>query len=197
MTINKIRTQQAEQQRKQKRKTILFLLSVIVGIAGLFSIVFWQTYRPFTGTKIQVSANWQAHVEEGTDPGPYTSNPPSSGRHFGKDFDQGFYEATDPQTQLAYPEGYLLHNLEHGYVVFWYNCELLDDIFCETLKTQIREVMQKENNDELIAFPWNGTKTPLVMTSWGYLLEFDNFDQSLVQRFIRTNRNRSPESHAE
>lgn len=197
MTINKIRKRQAQQRRKQKRNSYLVFLLTGIAMISLFGIVFWQRYRPYSGVRIQVPQNWQDHLPEGTNPGPFTSNPPSSGNHYGADFPQGFYEVNDHQTQLPYPEGYLLHNLEHGYVVFWYNCELLDDASCLELKTQIKDVMEKENNDELIAFPWNSTHTPLVMTSWGYLLEMDEFDESIVRRFIRTNRNRSPESHAD
>ena len=44
--------------------------------------------------------------------------------HFSsKFFDENTYE---------FPEGYLVHNLEHGYAIFWYNCDLLSAEECSS-----------------------------------------------------------------
>ena len=51
-----------------------------------------------------------SHVPEGTDPGPSTSDPPTSGMHFPEHFPPEFFH----ENEFEYPEGFLVHNLEHG-----------------------------------------------------------------------------------
>ena len=175
---------------------------LIWGSITLFALVivgffFWRAVRPSIGDKIPIMENSSYHFIEGSDPGPFNSNPPTSGRHYGQSFEAGFYDEISPQAQAAYPEGYLGHNLEHGYVIFWYNCELLDDTGCETLKMQIQVVMDEFNGVKLIAFPRNNIDEPLVMVSWGRLLRFETFDEGLARKFVRSNRNRAPEPDAD
>jgi hypothetical protein len=136
------------------------------------------------------------HVEPGTDPGPYNSDPPTSGRHYAAEYDAGFYEETSPEASEVYPEGYLVHNLEHGYVIFWYNCTLLDETGCAILKDQIKQVMSAFENLKVIAFPRASIDMPLVMTSWGRIERFAAFDPELAAAFIRGNRNKAPEPNA-
>lgn len=136
------------------------------------------------------------HVEAGTDPGPYNSDPPTSGRHYAAEYDAGFYDESSPQATELYPEGYLVHNLEHGYVIFWYNCATLDVPGCTDLKDQIKKVMSDFDNFKVIAFPRPSLDVPLVMTSWGRIQPFDSFDLTLAKAFVRNNRNKAPEPNA-
>lgn len=46
----------------------------------------------------------------------YTSNPPTSGSHFPVWAKPGVYDR-------LISDGYLIHSMEHGYVVIWYDCE--------------------------------------------------------------------------
>ena len=131
------------------------------------------------------------HVPDGTDPGPYPSRPPAGGKHYATPLAAGFYDENDPETLVTYPEGNLVHSLEHGYVIFWYNCQVSDD--CGTLKDEIRSVMREFSNVKLIAFPWADLDVPLAMTSWGRLLEFSSLDLDTMRTFVRNNRNKSPE----
>jgi hypothetical protein len=64
------------------------------------------------------------------------------------------------------------------------------------LKAQIREVMSAENNFKVIAFPWESIDVPVVMTSWGRMLRFDQFDTEQAQDFVQRNRNKAPEPFA-
>ena len=95
-----------------------------------------------------------------------------------------------------YPEGYLVHNLEHGYVIFWYNCNLLDEQNCSELKIQIKSVMDEFNGVKLIAFPRESLDVPVVMTSWGQLQQFEVFNENPAASFVESNRNRAPEPNA-
>jgi hypothetical protein len=137
------------------------------------------------------------HVEDGTDPGPYNSNPPTSGTHFPSTFEAGFYDEEDMVSMPPYPEGYLVHNLEHGYVIFWYNCAPLDPTACDEMKAQIQGVMEEFDGYKLIAFPWSTIDVPVVMTSWGQMQEMERFDEGLARRFIRRNLNEAPEPEAD
>jgi len=185
-----------EKQRRKKLQgklitgSIIFAALVVVGFLG------WQALRPPEGETIPIMENSEEHVEEGVDPGPFNSNPPTSGRHYGQEFDAGFYTEISQQAQTSYPEGYLGHNLEHGYVIFWYNCDLLDESGCTELETQIKGVMDNFDNFKLIAFPSDSLDEPLVMVSWGQMLRFEKFDKDLASKFISVNRNQAPEPNA-
>ena len=192
------RKQMRERQRRQKLRS-----NLIWGAVGLVALVIvgFFVFRgsgqtPPVGEQVEVPADYVNHVEEGSDPGPFPSDPPAGGRHYASELDAGFYDENSPQAQLPYPEGYIGHNLEHGYVVFWYNCDALDSGDCNTFKTEIKGVMDEFGGVKLIAFPWPSLDVPVAMTSWGRLQRFDSFDPQLAADFIKGNLNKSPEPNA-
>lgn len=189
------RKAQQEKRKKSKRNSRLIWGSVAVIVVGILGYAMWVAFRPSYGESIPVMAD-SNHVGEGEDPGPYSSNPPTSGPHYANEFNAGFYDGADVSSLPEYPAGYLVHNLEHGYVIFWYNCDLLDEQSCTVLKSQIQSVMDKFNGVKLIAFPWESIEVPVVMTSWGKLQEFDEFDENQAATFVGRNRNRAPEPNA-
>jgi hypothetical protein len=133
-----------------------------------------------------------AHIAVDSDPGTYNSDPPTSGPHYAEEAEAGFHDSNG----YTYPAGYLVHNLEHGYVIFWYNCGLLDGSACTDLKTRIKTVMDDIGEKKLIAYPWPSLDMPLVMTSWGRLEKFEAFDTNRAKAFVRANLNRAPEPNA-
>lgn len=188
---------QAIQEKRRRRRLFnrlaLGLLSAaILAVAGY---ALWVSVRPAAGQAIPVMED-TGHVPEDAPPGPYNSDPPTSGPHFQGDFEAGFYDEADLASLPPHPEGYLVHNLEHGYVIFWYNCALLDEQGCSGLKEQIRATMETFDNLKLIAFPWNSLEEPVVMTSWGRMLSLESFDPGQARAFIERNRNRAPEPNA-
>ena len=193
------RQQMRERQRRQKLRSNLIwggVGLVAVVILGFFAFRGSGQSSP-VGEQIAVPADYVNHIEEGTDPGPFPSDPPAGGRHYASEMDAGFYDENSPQTQLAYPEGYIGHSLEHGYVVFWYNCDALNGGDCETLKSEIKGVMDDFGGVKLIAFPWPSLDVPVAMTSWGRLQRFDSFDPETASAFIQANMNKSPEPNAQ
>lgn len=135
------------------------------------------------------------HIADSVNPNPYNSNPPTSGHHYQRWLTAKFYDSPDP-ADGPYPEGHLVHNLEHGYIIFWYNCKILSDSECTTLKSQIKAAMEGAQNFKVIAYPWNSIDVPVVLTSWGYRLSMKTFDANLAKSFIDQHRNRSPEPDA-
>jgi hypothetical protein len=182
--------------RRQKLNTTLIWGGVAIIVVGLFGYLIWGEIRPAAGQSVPIMENSTAHVHEGEYPGPFNSDPPTSGPHYAEEFKAGFYDETSPEAQVPYPEGYLGHNLEHGYVIYWYNCDLLNENDCLELKDQIKESMANNDRTKLIAFPRGSMDVPVAMTTWGQMLKMDKFDEDEARKFVRTNRYRAPEPNA-
>ena len=185
------RQQRREQIRRQRLNSNLLWVGIGAVVISVIGFIVWQGLRPAEGESIPVMTS-SPHIATDSDPGQYNSDPPTSGLHYAEEAQAGFYE----ENIYTYPAGYLVHNLEHGYVIFWYNCDLLDESACSELKSQIRAVMDELGGVKLIAYPWNSIDVPLVITSWGRLQRFEAFDSEQAKAFYRTNLNRSPEPNA-
>jgi len=137
-----------------------------------------------------------AHVAEGTDPGPYNSDPPTSGRMYATQSFAGFNDVGDLDSFGQFPAGYLMHSQEHGYVIFWYNCDVVTEAECDDLKDEIKQVMGGVGDFKVIGFPWPSIEEPVVMTSWGRMLRFEEFDPEVAEQYVRNFRNQAPEPNA-
>ncbi len=179
-------------EKNKRHKLISRLVWGGIGIAVLAVIGFFvsQGAKPAQGESIPIMGS--SHIETDSDPGEYNSNPPSSGPHYADELAAGFYETNE----YPFPAGYLVHNLEHGYVIFWYNCDLLDESACAELKSQIRAVMDELGDFKIIAYPWPSLDAPFAMTSWGRIQKFDSFNAEQAKAFYRANLNKAPEPNA-
>lgn len=181
--------QRARQRRQQLRGNLIWGGLGIVALSFIGFLI-WQGVRPRAGEEVPIMTS--THIEVDSDPGTYNSDPPTSGPHYPEELDAGFYETNNYQ----YPAGYLGHNLEHGYVIFWYNCASLSESACSDLKAQIKAVMDEVKNFKVIAYPWDSIDVPVAMTSWGRLLKMEAFDVEQARAFYEANLNRSPEPNA-
>lgn len=186
------------QKKKQIRRKALVYGGLGLGIIAVVVIILLAAAKSpnaggLLGDEVVVPSN--AHVPEGTPPGPFNSNPPAGGAHYASDFPAKFYLESDLATLPKYPEGYLVHDLEHGYVIFWYNCQNFSGD-CSSLKQTIQNVMDETANTKLIAFPWTTMDVPLAMTSWGRILKFPQPDPALMKQFVERNRYQAPEPNA-
>lgn len=93
----------------------------------------------------------QDHVPEGT-PLTYEDSPPAFGQHYDiwDSIDRKFY--TDDRPDV----GELVHNLEHGYTLLWYDETVADD---EAQMKTLRGIASKFDNDDNLrnkfkAVPW-------------------------------------------
>lgn len=184
------RQQRRQQNRRQKLVSNLIWGGIGVAILAVIGFLVWQGAKPAAGEAIPVMTT--THITVDSDPGKYNSDPPTSGPHYAEEAQAGFYDTNI----YKFPAGYLVHNLEHGYILFWYNCDLLDETGCTDLKDQIKATMDDLGNTRMIAYPWNSLDVPLVMTSWGRLQKFEVFDTEQAKAFYRANLNRSPEPGA-
>ncbi len=186
------RQRAARRHRRRWREQIIWGGLGVLSLA-LIGFLAFEAWRPAMGDKVPVEP--ALHVEIGSDPGPYLSDPPASGRHYAQEMQAAFYDENALQDGPPYPEGYLVHNLEHGYVIFWYNCEQVDGD-CSELKASIREVLEAFSYTKVLAYPRSSLDVPVVLTSWGRLLRMESFDETRARAFVRANRNRAPEPDA-
>ncbi len=203
--MNKNRRKELKKARKRKFYARYYIFGG-AGLVVLGLIVFLiikaipASANSDAGTNLEVSFTSLSrdHIQEGTDPGPYSSDPPAGGHHYPSTLPTKFYQESDVAALPVHPEAYLVHNLEHGYVIFWYNCQALDPATpCDTLKAQIKSVMDQFNGVKVIAFPWKSLTVPLAMTSWGKVERFAAFDQTLATNFVLRNRYKAPEPDAQ
>lgn len=70
------------------------------------------------------------HIETGNDPGSFNTDQPTFDPNHVQPLDAGTYDEASMQRFGLYPEGHLAHDLEHGYVLFRYDCGVLDEAGC-------------------------------------------------------------------
>ena len=184
----------AEAKRKKTLRSRLLYGGVGILVFSIIGFILWTTLQPPIGEGYPILP--ADHVPDNEFPGVYNSDPPTSGPHYAVGLTRGFYDKSDLPQLPPYPEGHLVHNLEHGYIIFWYNCEVIDETECIDLKSEISDYMENSSNIKLIAFPWDSIDHPLVLTSWGYRLELHDFDETAVRQFIRRNKSLAPEPNA-
>lgn len=190
--------QREKQKRQQRLRQVLIYGGIGVAVvAVLAGVIFLGTNQPASAALLgdAVAIPSRDHVPANTVPGPYNSNPPAGGSHFDTDFSAKFYQESDLASLPPHPEGYLVHSLEHGYVIFWYNCQVANTD-CAALKQTIQSVMDQTGGTKLIAFPWSSMDTSLAMTSWGRILKFTKPDAALMKQFVERNRLQAPEPSA-
>lgn len=135
------------------------------------------------------------HIPEGQSAVDYNSDPPTSGQHYDTPVEAGFYDEAPVDEQLV-------HNLEHGHVVIYYNCSDLSEADCGQLKENIRQAMDAAGivpltgTPKLVAVPRPSMENLITYTSWGRLYRANDFDPEEFQLFVEQNRNRSPEPQA-
>lgn len=194
MTKNQqLREKRRQRRRQDKLKNRTIIAVVVIAAIVVVVLIVSNALRKPVGESVEIMEVIdhfpdRAEIE-------YSTNPPTSGSHYAQGMPAGFYDEDSPEvTGLPYPEGHLVHNLEHGYVIIWYNCGVLDDAGCAELISEIKALMAEES-DKVIAFPWHDMDEPVVVTSWGQMLRMETFDGEAVLNFIQINRShpRAPE----
>lgn len=135
--------------------------------------------RPMMGEKIEHLGS--QHVARGEEHPEYNSNPPTSGWHWGS----GVAGPGIKSEQL--PDELVLHSMEHGAVVVWYN-EKLDKSDVDRIKEAFVSASGKK-----IMMPRKDLDVPVALTSWNYLLKLNTIDTEKIKEFIETNNDRAPE----
>jgi hypothetical protein len=122
------------------------------------------------------------HIDVGETHEPYNSSPPTSGPHYEVPAETTFFTEQLPPEQLV-------HNLEHGQIVFWY----LPDADTEALQN-LEDVVAQEPLASAAA-PYTDIESPyqFVMTAWGASQACENVSQEVVDDFRREYQGKGPE----
>ncbi len=169
---------------------------VILVLGGLgFLIVFgyaiWASFQPEQRLGEEFPIASRQHIPDGTTATDYNSDPPTSGQHYDTPALAGFYDDAIPDEQLV-------HNLEHGYVVIYYNCSNLTADACQNLKAQIQNGIDRAGLDrftqssKLIAVPRPAMADLITYTSWGRLYRADQFGLDQFLQYVEENRSQPP-----
>ncbi|WP_075061770.1 DUF3105 domain-containing protein [Ornatilinea apprima] len=197
MTSKQVNRSAKERARTQKTRIPWGLAGGGVVTVLLVSFLVFQALQstPMLGEAYPIAS--REHIPDGQKAVDYNSDPPTSGQHYDQPAEAGFYE-------VAPPDEALVHNLEHGHVVVYYNCELVDEAACASLKEQIKQSMSRAGvaretgTIKLVAAPRPGMPNLITYTSWGRLYRAEGFDANEFQLYVKQNRNRlTPEPHAE
>jgi len=150
----------------------------IVGLGGLAVLVVAQiginVYRNAIAPGERYSSQGNVHVSLGTSTPAYNSDPPTSGWHAPDTVPWGTY--VEPQ-----PDQRLIHNLEDGGVILWYEAGTVEEN--EAQVAALQEVVAGRYSRFVIA-PREGMPTPYAMTAWQRLERFDAIDAEAMQAFL-------------
>jgi hypothetical protein len=113
----------------------------------------------------------------------YNSAPPTTGPHAPAPAPWGVSDA-------ALPKEVPVHNMEHGGIVIWYNCQAasppLDEAACRALRDQLAAVTEEAIDDgkQVLMLPYPDMDVAIALTAWRTLDTLDAFDGERVKAFI-------------
>ncbi len=198
--MNRTARKTSRRARHSQSHLVSYLIIAGLGLVVLAIVLLLvQTSKVPTSTTglmgTPVPATSRDHIPTNQVPANY-NNPPAGGGHFDSTLPAKFYLESDVASLPPHPEGYLTHNLEHGYVIFWYDCDI-PGTDCNALQQTIKKVMDAVGSTKLIAFPWHTLTVPLAMSSWGQVMYFPQVDENSMRQFILKNRYQAPEPDAQ
>lgn len=198
---SKREAREARRKAEQKKRTLTWTGAGLIALIVLGGLIYFLT-RPTETAQASAMGDFVAapsrdHIPEGTDPGSYPSDPPAGGHHYPTTYQPGFYDEKTAATLPQKPAGYLVHNLEHGYVIYWYNCQVDPKVSCDDIKNAIQTIVKENNSFKVIGFPWPSLKTPIAMTSWERVMRLNTVDINTMRAFYKANLNKAPENTTE
>ena len=126
------------------------------------------------------------HVSSGSDID-YERIPPLSGPHYLQSAGPGFYEETPAL-------GNLVHSLEHGYVVIYYDPGALTPDARADLENLTSTYTEQWQAVIAAPHPADNPNTAYVLTAWQVCQDMDEYDPETVRAFLDAFRGRGPEN---
>ncbi len=174
---------------------------IVVGVVILGLVLLFST-GPNPSVGVAVPDDGSAHVPPGTTcrspqqpcgPNPYSSLPATSGPHWDPSALANWGVYSTPQN-----ESQLVHSLEHGGIVIWYDPERVDADGVAELERYVNGKVQAgiSGRFKFILSPWGGSDplpSPIVATAWNYLLELDEVDTGAIDAFADAHYGLAPE----
>jgi hypothetical protein len=182
-----IRQAKAAKKRRDQNLLIGAGAAFIVLLIAVVVFLNVRNSRPVVGEEM-LSSQGNYHIEFGSPPAvEYNSTPPSSGPHYGNLAAWNIYD-TPQRYEL------LLHNLEDGGVIVYYQCEDGCPEMVDQLKTIVepylnagRHVVMAPNDPN-----WTAGAGPLhqdmdariAVVAWTRVLKLDEVDEVKIRTFI-------------
>lgn len=177
-----------DQEKKQRQQ--LYLLGgggvILVGI--VIALIILPALRPPTPTSVGSAAcdSVQTFADEGRqhlgpgDPTPvYKTNPPTSGNHNPVPMPAGVYSSNVDITQLV-------HSLEHGYVIIYYNGLSQDEA------NQLAGIQNSDPVKTIVA-PYANMPHKISMVAWTHMQNCDGVNEQVIRSFIAQFKGQGPE----
>ncbi len=117
----------------------------------------------------------------------YNTVPPTSGRHYGTATPAGFY--VEPR-----PAGNLVHSLEHGAVIIYYDQAKLTDEIRQSLTRFVQAHRDPWASVVVVPHPDPQPDAPFVLTAWTKMLKLDRYDVLTIRAFLAEYLGRGPEN---
>jgi len=114
----------------------------------------------------------------------YGTDPPTSGDHYPFPQQGGFY-------QNPILPGYLVHSMEHGGVIIYYNAAVIT-----TGQTAALEALVQAHPGvfgQVICIPRNDAIFPFILTAWTHWLRLSTYDQGRIDNFLSLFLGQGPE----
>jgi hypothetical protein len=127
----------------------------------------------------------QTHVADGTKV-LYKTDPPTSGSHHNRWMPPSIYEAGEAAPEL------LVHNLEHGNVVIYFNRSALGKNELDALVELSKKYIGQWDGVVLVAR--EDKEYPVILTAWRSLLRLKQYEKEKVLAFLDAFRGRGPEN---
>ena len=127
----------------------------------------------------------RGHVAPGTEVR-YETTPPTSGNHYPTPTAPGFY--TSPQMP-----GNLVHSLEHGNVVVYYQPDRLKSVDKTALQGWVSHYGGPWNGFVVVPNPYPNPPY-LVLTAWTHMMVLKHYDPAAVSAFASEYLGRGPEN---
>lgn len=184
-----LRQQENEKERRGARQKRLMRRVRNYGIAALIIVGivygFYLLARSSTPQGADLSRSVPlmeaTHIAEGSPLPEYTSNPPTSGPHYGQTARSGFREDSIPDQNI-------IHNLEHGDVWIAYHPRIADGI---------KEGLRQFAAAKVIITPREANDEDIALVAWGRLdafdIENDVLPEQRISDFIRHYLSKGPE----
>ena len=175
-----------ERRRSHRNRLILGSTLIVLAITAAVLVPMRLLNRPGR----QVQSQGRDHIPVGTSHTVrYNSDPPTSGPHYDPSARPGIYDE-------PIPDGYLVHSLEHGYVIISYNVEGIPEQEADSLVAQLTEIAEGERLWKLIVVPRPGMEHRIALTAWQRIDAMERVDARRIRRFISAWRDRGPEHTA-
>jgi len=192
----KLKALRQEQERKsglviKVRNWGIAIVVLVVGIVGFTQLTkktpeqvqFEQEVRAVSleGKVEEFEIEGRDHVPAGTSV-EYQTNPPTSGDHLAQAENWGVYDK-----EIDNKAG--VHSMEHGGIWISYKDISEEDI------TILKEI-GKQNSQSTVVSPRSTNDNNVVIASWGKMMKLEAINKVLIQKYIDTYKNQSPEKLA-